>query len=322
MSLLDDDKFGARLSRVAALRPAKVRVPQEFEAIDDSRPDANDLTSLFGATVARNSFGEHLSIRRWFPTPEQCFEAGDPAAAGALRLLLPASTTNSTTASKSSQSKSGDSHAAKFALDPAQWLFLDTETTGLAGGSGTYPFLVGLAWWDGGGIQTEQFFMRDFGEEHAMLLSLRERMAERRVLVTYNGKSFDWPLLETRFRMTRSIELPSPAVHLDFLHPARQLWKSRLESVRLADLEREILCVSLGSKLDWHRDTDIDGSQIPEIYFNFVRRGAAHALLPVLHHNRMDLRGLAAVAARILELLAMSQRNTAQLPYGAAGNRS
>ena len=153
--------------------------------------------------------------------------------------------------------------------------------------------------------------MRDFGEEHALLLSLQERMAERRVLVTYNGKSFDWPLLETRFRMTRSIETPSPALHLDFLHPARQLWKSRpFESVRLADLEREILRVSLGSRLDWSRETDIDGSQIPEIYFNFVRRGAAQALLPVLHHNRMDLRGLAAVAARILELLSLSQQNS------------
>jgi uncharacterized protein YprB with RNaseH-like and TPR domain len=322
MSLFGSDKFGAKLSRIAALRPAKVRVPQEFESVDDSIPDPNDLTSLFGATIARNSFGEHLSIRRWFPTPEKCFEAGDANAANALRLLLPravnSSTTISTTRSKHSQARVDDSYIEQFAFDPAQWLFLDTETTGLAGGSGTYPFLIGLAWWDGGGIQTEQFFMRDFGEEHAMLLTLKERMAERRVLVTYNGKSFDWPLLETRFRMTRSIETPSPAVHLDFLHPARQLWKSRLESVRLADLEREILCVSLGSKLDWHRDTDIDGSQIPEIYFNFVRRGIAHALLPVLHHNRMDLRGLAAVAARILELLSLSQQPAAKIDHDAA----
>ncbi len=316
MSLLGSDKFGAKLSRIAALRPAKIRVPREFESIDESTPDPNDLTALFGATVARNSFGEHLSIRRWFPTPEQCFEAGDAQAASALRLLLPASTTDSTTASAAkTRANSTRSRIEKFAFDPAHWLFLDTETTGLAGGSGTYPFLVGLAWWDGGGLQVEQFFMRDFGEEHALLLSLQERMAERRVLVTYNGKSFDWPLLETRFRMTRSIETPSPALHLDFLHPARQLWKSRLESVRLADLEREILRVSLGSRLDWSRETDIDGSQIPEIYFNFVRRGAASALLPVLHHNRMDLRGLAAVAARILELLSLSQENFASTQH-------
>lgn len=300
MSLLGGDKFGAKLSRIAALRPANVRVPSEFESLEDSAPDANSLIELFGATVQRNSYGEHLSIQRWFPTPEQCFESGDSRAASALRLLLP-----------QSKSKSAAAKLERFAFDPAHWLFLDTETTGLAGGSGTYPFLIGLAWWESGGLQVEQFFMRDFGEEHAMLLSLHKRLAERRVLVTFNGKSFDWPLLDTRFRMTRSISPPTPALHLDFLHPARQLWKSRLPSVRLADLEREILRVSLGSRLDWSRDTDIDSSQIPELYFNFVRKGAAHPLVPVLHHNQMDLRGLAAIAARILELLALSQKNSA-----------
>jgi uncharacterized protein YprB with RNaseH-like and TPR domain len=301
MSLLGGNKFGDKFSRIAALRPAKPRVPREFESLEESAIDATALTGLFGATIARNSYGEHLSIRRWFPTPEQCFEARDSRAASALRLLLPIQ-------AKNSGAKQINSRVERFALDPAHWLFLDTETTGLAGGSGTYPFLVGLAWWEGGGLQVEQFFMRDFGEEHALLLSLSKHLAQRRVLVTFNGKSFDWPLLETRYRMTRAIEPPTPAVHLDFLHPARQLWKSRLPSLRLGDLEREILRVSLGSRLDWSRDTDVDSSQIPEIYFNFVRHGTAHPLLPVLHHNQMDLRGLAAIAARILELLSLSRQ--------------
>ncbi len=95
--------------------------------------------------------------------------------------------------------------------DPRQWLFLDTETTGLMGGTGTYPFLVGIAWWDAGGLEVEQFFMREHSEEHALLVTLAERMAERRVLVTFNGKSFDWPLLETRFRMTRKIRASGAA---------------------------------------------------------------------------------------------------------------
>ena len=92
------------------------------------------------------------------------------------------------------------------AADPTKWLFLDTETTGLAGGTGTYAFLIGLAWWESGGIQIEQLFMRDHDEEHSILLTLAERLKERPVLVTFNGKSFDWPLLQNRFRMTRQIE--------------------------------------------------------------------------------------------------------------------
>ncbi len=127
------------------------------------------------------------------------------------------------------------------AIDPEQWLFLDTETTGLAGGTGTYPFLVGIAWWDAGGLQVEQFFMRDLDEEHSLLLELSERMAKRPILVTFNGKSFDWPLLETRYRMTRRIRAATPTAHLDLLHPARQLWRLRLGSVRLKELERHVL---------------------------------------------------------------------------------
>src|SRR2546429_956389 len=83
--------------------------------------------------------------------------------------------------------------------DPSRWLFLDTETTGLAGGTGTYAFLIGLGWWDAGGFEVEQFFMRDFTEEYSLLQELAVRITERPVLVTFNGKSFDWPLLENRF---------------------------------------------------------------------------------------------------------------------------
>src|SRR5204863_454687 len=107
--------------------------------------------------------------------------------------------------------------------DPEKWLFLDTETTGLAGGTGTYAFLIGLAWWDAGGLQAEQFFMRDFAEEHALLHELSQRVAERPVLVTFNGKSFDWPLLENRFTMTRSIAVERA---IGRTRRARRPWKS------------------------------------------------------------------------------------------------
>jgi uncharacterized protein YprB with RNaseH-like and TPR domain len=222
--------------------------------------------------------------------------ADDARMTRALRMLLP-------NCASEAESKGN----ARLAEDPTQWLFLDTETTGLAGGSGTYAFLVGVAWWESGGLQVEQFFMRDFAEEHSLLLALDERLAERRVLVTFNGKSFDWPLLDTRFRMTRAIAPRTPSLHLDLLHPARQLWRPRLNSVRLAELERHVLRVSPGSRLDWSRDYDVDSSQIPEIYFNFVRGGRAEPLVPVIQHNQMDLRGLAALAGHMLQMIAGGQ---------------
>jgi uncharacterized protein YprB with RNaseH-like and TPR domain len=190
---------------------------------------------------------------------------------------------------------------AKSAADPEQWLFLDTETTGLAGGTGTYAFLVGLAWWDAGGLQVEQFFMRDLDEEHSLLLELSERMSQRPILVTFNGKSFDWPLLETRYRMTRSIASCAPKLHLDLLHPARQLWRLRLGSVRLKDLERHVLGDD-NRALEWSRHDDIDSSLIPQMYFDYLRGGPAEPLAGVFRHNQMDLRGLAALAGKILTL--------------------
>jgi hypothetical protein len=162
--------------------------------------------------------------------------------------------------------------------------------------------MVGLAWWDAGGLQVEQFFMRDLDEEHSLLLELSERMEKRPVLVTFNGKSFDWPLLETRYRMTRSVPPFSPKLHLDLLHPARQLWRLRLGSVRLKDLERQVLGTS-DRALDWSRQGDIDSALIPQMYFDYLRGGPAEPLAGIFHHNQMDLRGLAALAGKILAML-------------------
>ena len=131
--------------------------------------------------------------------------------------------------------------------DTGQWLFLDTETTGLAGGTGTYAFLVGLGWWEEDGFVVEQFFMRNHGEEPSLLLDILDRLNQRRVLVTFNGKSFDWPLLQTRFQMTRIGAVPEPLAHLDLLHPARQIWRLRLQSVALTQLERHILHFDRGA---------------------------------------------------------------------------
>lgn len=234
---------------------------------------------MLGATARENKFGAHLGLRRWFSEVIN----GDATLAApeteldlaTLRLISPGS--------------------PACVADPRQWLFLDTETTGLMGGTGTYPFLVGIAWWDAGGLEVEQFFMREHSEEHSLLTALAERLAERRVLVTFNGKSFDWPLLETRYRMTRAIKPPAPSAHLDFLHPARTIWRLRLGSVRLAELEKHVL--------GWNRGPDMISEMIPQIYFDYLRGGSPEPLVPIFHHNQMDLRGLAALATRVLSLV-------------------
>ena len=228
------------------------------------------LALILGAAVKQNRHGEHLSLHCWHGGQAPCI----PEAA-ALKLLAP--------------------EAPEEVLDGQQWLFLDTETTGLMGGTGTYPFLVGLAWWEGGGLEIEQLFMREYSEERSVLAAVAERLAGRPVLVTFNGKSFDWPLLETRYRMTRSITPPVLRAHLDFLHPARNLWRLRLGSVRLSQLERHVL--------GWDRGADLVSELIPRIYLDFVRHGHANALVPVFQHNQMDLRGLAGLSGRILSLL-------------------
>jgi uncharacterized protein len=134
-----------------------------------------------------------------------------------------------------------------------------------------------------------------------VLYELAERIAERPVLVTFNGKTFDWPLLESRFTMTRRIAAPKLAAHLDLLHPARALWRLRLGSVRLVELEREVLDAR---RLGWHREDDVASALIPQFYFDYLRGGSAAPLAGVVRHNQLDLRGLAALFGKINSVLA------------------
>src|SRR5437879_8999009 len=271
------DKF----ARLAALKPTRL-MPARLAAI--RTPGEEDaLGRLLGASVATNYFGEHLAVRNWFSTPE--FASPSPMTLELLSRTRDESVSRKTRAALQ---------------DPEKWLFLDTETTGLAGGTGTYAFLIGLAWWDAGGLQVEQCFMRDFAEEHSLLEELSQRVAERPVLITFNGKSFDWPLLENRLTMTRSIAVPKLAAHLDLLHPARALWKLRLGSVRLVELERHVLDVP---RLGWRRDDDVSSALIPQFYFDYLRGGPMEPLAGVVRHNQMDLRGLAALFGKINTLL-------------------
>jgi hypothetical protein len=275
-----------RFSRLAALKPAQRKLsPIEIEqprGLSVDLPAGSErLAQLLGAVPQQTRFGEHLGLRRWFSEsigPEAPEGPLNTDALGLLSAGLP-----------------------EIAADPQQWLFLDTETTGLAGGTGTYAFLVGIAWWDAGGLEVEQFFLREHSEEYSLLTALAERISERRVLVTFNGKSFDWPLLETRYRMTRSIRVPEPRAHLDFLHPSRNLWRLRLGTARLPELERHVL--------GWNRGADVMSEYIPQIYFDFLRGASPDPLIPIFLHNQMDLRGLAGLAARVMQVLSDPEKH-------------
>jgi uncharacterized protein YprB with RNaseH-like and TPR domain len=171
---------------------------------------------------------------------------------------------------------------------PERALFLDTETTGLGAGAGILAFLVGLAWFDEQqNLILEQLLLRSPAEESAQLQVLAERIAASSVIVTFNGKSFDWPLLASRFVMNR-LEIPTIARHLDLLHVARRLHKPRLDRVNLRALEVEVLALDRGP--------DIDGAEIGPRYHHFLRTFDEEALRPVIDHNAVDVLSMVALA--------------------------
>jgi uncharacterized protein YprB with RNaseH-like and TPR domain len=173
------------------------------------------------------------------------------------------------------------------ACDVSRALFVDTETTGLSGGAGTVAFLVGLAWWDGQALVLEQLLVRALGEEAPMLERVRERIAGASMLVTFNGKSFDLPLLRTRFVMARMAPPPEPP-HLDLVHVARRIHGKRLKhGCRLVSLEREVL--------GFERSDDVESAEVSACYLHFLRTGDARALLGVVEHNAWDVVAMAAL---------------------------
>ena len=197
--------------------------------------------------------------------------------------------------------KGTGAHLALLALDPSlgtvnvsRLLFFDTETTGLAGGAGTVPFLIGLGWFEDGHWHQEQMLLRRPGDEEPILRRVAARLAQASALVTYNGKSFDWPLLKARFVLSR---LPPPAAlpHLDLLHSARRLLRRRQAGLRLVHVEQHLL--------GFTRVGDMDGAQIPPTYFAFLRGAPAHTLTPILVHNAHDVRALAAMLGALLRHL-------------------
>ncbi len=172
--------------------------------------------------------------------------------------------------------------------DPRRALYLDTETTGLAGGTGTVPFLVGMSWFDAelGGFVTEQALLRRLGEEAPILELVARRIAGASMIVTFNGKAFDLPLLRTRFVMNR-MKAPAEPPHLDLVHVARRIHKTRMKSRTLVAIENEVLGRG--------RVGDVAGGDIVATYAHFLRTGDDEALLGVVEHNVADVLAMVAL---------------------------
>jgi tetratricopeptide (TPR) repeat protein len=193
--------------------------------------------------------------------------------------------------------------------------FIDTETTGLAGGTGTYAFLVGVGVFDDEGFTIHQFFMRDYDEELAMLHALGELLDGLDAVVSFNGKSFDLPLLETRFIMARQPPRLIDAPHLDLLPVARRFWKYRLDSCALSSLETEVLGVQ-------RTEDDVPGWLIPGLYVDYARSGDSREMPRIFYHNAQDILSLVTLTARMCDLLSMPIPPDADVPgedlYGLA----
>jgi uncharacterized protein len=259
-----DSKYGRKYGRKyaqPAAAPAIRVVP---------RHSGRFIEELLSGEVVHTDLGEHFETERFWEPHRRHGSVG----IGDLALLP-------------DDLLSALSDSAIAVAPPISWAFLDTETTGLGG---AYAFLIGIGSIDSGGFRLRQFFLRDEGEEASVLTRVAEHLSRFDVLITYNGKAYDQPLLENRFRAVR---IPCGTFrrlhHLDVLFGARRLWKLRLASCRLVDLEHRVLGVE--------RDGDLPGAMIPYYYFDYLRTRQAMRLVPIFHHNAMDILSLACLTS-------------------------
>ena len=176
------------------------------------------------------------------------------------------------------------------------FLFLDTETSGLSGGTGTFVFLVGLGYWTQTGFHLIQLFLRDPSQEPGFLAGLAHYLSTYKTIVSFNGKSFDVPMLNTRHILNGFTTPFSQMQHIDLLPLARRLWRNRLASRALKDLEVEILDLS-------RTDEEVPGWMIPELYYEYLRTKDARPLANVLYHNAQDILSLGLLLNVMADLL-------------------
>jgi hypothetical protein len=274
----------------SAPRPAARELTYVPEGGYEARSDPDHICDALGARTLETSSGSSLVVDRRYEADrwhgdvrvEACAVADDE------RLIAL------------------DATLEPPASEPGRILFVDIETTGLSGGAGTVAFLVGCGWFDLGAFHSRQFLLPSFAGERALLAAIADEVAPAGLIVTYNGKTFDLPLLETRWLFHR-METPfADKRHFDMLHPARRLWRRRApasvdpasadDGCSLGALERALL--------GFERVGDVPGFEIPSRYFQFLRTADPRPLVEVLEHNRLDLISLAAVVARAQGLVA------------------
>lgn len=187
-------------------------------------------------------------------------------------------------------------------VEPEDVLFLDTETTGLSGGVGTIAFQIGVGYFTHSGFVVEQYLIHDYPEEPAMLRTLNALMKRFTVLCTFNGRTFDIPLLKSRFLMNRIADAHFPETHADVLYPARRLWKLRLKRCTLGNLEEQLLNVT--------RDDDLPGALVPQTYFQYLKDGNFEPLQRILDHNKQDIVSLAQLFYFLCRQVAQPQEMT------------
>lgn len=251
---------------------------------------ADDLLDLaLSGHAYPTSLGETYVVENRYP-------AGHPHGLGSLEITAPLDNL---------AVWAGDSHLKE--LPPQAFAFIDTETTGLSGGTGTYAFLIGAGRFEGDEFHLVQFFMRDPAEEPAQLAALEEFLAPCRALVSYNGKAFDVPLLASRYVSHGWRMSFDDFAHVDLLHLARRLWRNRLPSRTLGNIEAQILGTQRTGQ-------DVPGWMIPQMYFEYLQTHDPEPLRSVFYHNAMDVISLAALLNHSAALLAHPLENGAQ--YG------
>lgn len=194
---------------------------------------------------------------------------------------------------------------------PEQLFFFDTETTGLGGGAGNTIFLLGQAVLEKNQIVVLQHFLPNPGAEVALYQSFLENV-DYTTLVTYNGKSFDWPQVKTRHTLIRDTVPKLPEYgHFDLYHASRRMWKQKLESVRLANVEKEILSIK--------REGDVPGYLAPMLYFDFIESQNPDSIQGVLHHNEIDVLSLITLYIHLSKhLLGLAKESTSFEKYEVA----
>lgn len=291
-----------RLRRLQSIRPQRSRPELTYEPVDDdgeplrqAAPPQGRLEALVPGAEATVEAGACYVVTTTYPLNT----SRGHAALGEVMDLPPAVL-----------APFHPDFALESRLDFRRAAFVDTETTGLGAGAGVYAFMVGVGTFEGDNADlppdrfvVRQFFMRHPGEEAALLDVVANLMADRELAVTFNGRAFDLPLLRARYRQTGRFLAAGPqpvalfeegSPHLDLLLPARRLWRRRLQSCRLLNLEQHILGLQ-------RSEDDVPGSLIPQLYVDFVRSGQAGEMRRVFYHNREDIVSMVALARHLVQ---------------------